>query len=84
ADHSRLEPIPRPLTREQQALYKRVKRSVNGVAEQWDVPMELLAPRKRLERVIQAGTLAGDTFFTGWRARLLQPVESDIEELLQP
>lgn len=84
ADHSRLEPIPRPLTREQQALYKRVKRSVNGVAEQWDVPMELLAPRKRLERVIQAGTLAGDTFFTGWRARLLQPVVSDIEELLQP
>ncbi len=84
ADNASLEPIPRPLTREQQALYKKVKRCFNKVAEDHDIPIELLAPRKRLEKVLQDGTLAGSEFFQGWRSKLLTPVETEIEELLRP
>jgi ribonuclease D len=44
--------------------------------------MELLAPRKRIEKLIQDGTLAGQAFFEGWRAQIIAPVKQDIEELL--
>ncbi|TVT31385.1 ribonuclease D [Marinobacter vinifirmus] len=84
ADNANLEPIPRPLSRDQQAVYKKVKRCFNKVAEDHDIPIELLAPRKRIEKVLQDGTLAGNEFFQGWRGELLKPVETDIEELLRP
>ncbi|HBM49534.1 ribonuclease D [Marinobacter sp. UBA3607] len=84
ADNANLEPIPRPLSRDQQAVYKKVKRCFNKVAEDLDIPIELLAPRKRIEKVLQDGTLAGNEFFQGWRGELLKPVETDIEELLRP
>src|SRR5690554_653977 len=84
ADNAKLEPIPRPLSRDQQAVYKKVKRCFNKVAEEHDIPIELLAPRKRIEKVLQDGTLAGNEFFQGWRGELLKPVETDIEELLRP
>jgi len=84
ADNANLEPIPRPLSRDQQAVYKKVKRCFNKVAEDLDIPIELMAPRKRIEKVLQDGTLAGNEFFQGWRGELLKPVETDIEELLRP
>lgn len=84
ADNANLEPIPRPLSRDQQTVYKKVKRCFNKVAEDIDIPIELLAPRKRIEKVLQDGTLAGNEFFQGWRGELLKPVETDIEELLRP
>lgn len=83
ADTSSLELIPRPLTRDQQALYKKVKRCFNRVAEQHDIPIEILAPRKRIERILQDQSLEGHAFFEGWREALLAPVAADIEELLR-
>jgi len=83
ADYSTLELIPGPLTREQQATYRSVKKYFKNAAEKADVPIELLAPRKRLEKVIKHRTLAGDPFFEGWRLDLLAPVRSDIEEFLK-
>uniref|UniRef100_UPI003567DDC2 ribonuclease D n=1 Tax=Marinobacter sp. TaxID=50741 RepID=UPI003567DDC2 len=65
-DISSFEPIPRPLTRDQQTLYKKVKKHFNKVAERFDIPMEILAPRKRIEKIIQDQTLSGHTFFEGW------------------
>ncbi|MGC8119075.1 ribonuclease D [Marinobacter sp. VGCF2001] len=82
ADHAGLELIPRPLSRDQQALYKQVKRYFSNAAEQHDIPMELLAPRKRIEKLIQDGTCKGQEFFEGWRAAIIAPVRQDIEELL--
>ncbi|MFB2703629.1 ribonuclease D [Marinobacter shengliensis] len=82
ADHTDLKPIPRPLTRDQQALFKKVKRCFRKVAEDTDIPIELLAPRKRLEGVIEEGTMAGNPFFEGWRRDILAPVIPEIEELL--
>ncbi len=82
-DNSGLELIPpRPLSRDQQALYKKVKRYFSDAAERFDIPMEILAPRKRIEKLIQDGTLAGQTFFEGWREDIIAPVKQDIEELL--
>ncbi|BFN14406.1 ribonuclease D [Marinobacter sp. RI1] len=81
-DNSGLELIPRPLSRDQQALYKKVKRYFSNAAERFDIPMEILAPRKRIEKLIQDGTLAGQTFFEGWREEIIAPVKQDIEELL--
>lgn len=81
-DNSGLELIPRPLSREQQALYKKVKRYFSNASERFDIPMELLAPRKRIEKLVQDGTLVGQEFFEGWRAQIIAPVKQDIEELL--
>ncbi|QSP93706.1 HRDC domain-containing protein [Marinobacter salinisoli] len=77
------ERIAPPLTREQQGLFKKVKQHFKKSAENADVPIELLAPRKRLEKVIQDGTIAKQDFFQGWRAEILAPLRGDIEELLR-
>jgi len=82
-DHSDLELIPGPLTRDQQATYRQVKKHVRKIAEDFDIPIEILAPRKRLEKVVKDGCLAGDPFFEGWRLQLLTPARNDIEELLK-
>jgi len=82
ANPDKLTLISRPLSREQQALYKTVKKYVKTAAEVADIPIELLAPRKRLERVIQEGSLADNPFFGGWRKQVLAPVWSDIEDAL--
>lgn len=75
--------IPRPLTRDQQALYKKVKKYFRSAAESIDIPMEILAPRKRIEAVIQSRNLSGSSFFEGWRRQVIAPVASDIQELLR-
>ncbi|GGC72670.1 ribonuclease D [Marinobacter halophilus] len=83
ADHSGLELIPRPLTRDEQAFYKQVKRCFKKVSEDTDIPIELLAPRKRLETVVQGRTLTGNRFFEGWRKDVIAPALPELEELLR-
>ena len=83
SDYSDLEMIPGPLIREQQTIYRNVKKHVKNAAEHADIPIEILAPRKRLEKAIKRGTLANDPFFEGWRLAILAPARTDIEELLQ-
>ena len=83
ADNSGLERIAPPLSRDQQGFFKQLKRLFRKAAEDADIPMELLAPRKRLEKVVQQRELAQHEFFQGWRARILAPVRADIEELLR-
>ena len=81
ADNSSLERIAPPLSRDQQGFFKQLKRLFRNAAEDADIPMELLAPRKRLEKVVQQPDLAQHDFFQGWRAQILAPVRADIEEL---
>jgi ribonuclease D len=76
------QPIPSPLTRDQQTFFKKLKSPFKKAAQIADIPVELLAPRKRLEKVVQEKDLAGQVFFQGWRERVLAPVRADIEELL--
>ncbi|WP_449287149.1 ribonuclease D [Marinobacter sp. PE14] len=83
ADNSSLERVAPPLSRDQQGFFKQLKRLFKKAAEDADIPMELLAPRKRLEKVVQQPDLAQHEFFQGWRAQILAPVRSDIEELLK-
>lgn len=76
--------IDRPLTRPQQDQYRKVKKHMARAAEQADVPIELLAPRKRLEAILRVGTPgAMDDFATGWRRQVLAPVLDDIKVLLE-
>lgn len=82
ADPSGFEPITPPLTRDQQAFFKELKAFFRKAAEASDIPVELLAPRKRLELVVQERNLSDQAFFKGWREQILAPVRVDIEELL--
>lgn len=84
ADHSGLETISRPLTRDQQAFYKKIKQCFKKVSEDTDIPIELLAPRKRLETVVQDRILTGNRFFEGWRKDVIAPALPELEELLRP
>ncbi|MFP3978315.1 MULTISPECIES: ribonuclease D [Marinobacter] len=83
ADTSGLERIAPPLTRDQQDYFKGLKRFFRKAAEAADIPIELLAPRKRLEKVVQEGSLTGSPFFTGWRSKILALEMNDIEDYLQ-
>lgn len=78
--------IDRPLTRPQQDLYRMIKKCMVRAAEQADVPVELLAPRKRLEALLRNNTPATDAmkvFDSGWRARVLAPVMPEVRALLE-
>lgn len=77
------EPILPPLTREEQTFYKQVKRVLVSAADAADVPVELLAPRKRLEAVVHRRDLAAGLFNNGWRSQIIAPVREQLEELLQ-
>lgn len=83
-DHSAIEPIPAPLSREDQMLYKQLKRLMVEAADARDIPVELLAPRKRLEAVIQTRDLNAGLFSNGWRQQMIAPVHSKLQELLTP
>ncbi len=83
ADAAGLTRIAPPLTRDQQGFLKTLKRLFKKAAEAADIPIELLAPRKRLEKVVQDRSLSGQAFFQGWREQILAPVRADIEELLR-
>lgn len=82
ADNSGIEPIAPPLNRDQQMRFKKLKQIVRKASEASDIPIELLAPRKRLEKVFQDRSIAESPFFQGWRAEILKPVMSDIEGFL--
>lgn len=78
--------IDRPLTRPQQDRYRKIKKSMVRAAEQADVPVELLAPRKRLEALLRNNHRSIDTlapFACGWRAQVLAPVLTEVRTLLE-
>lgn len=81
-DNSAIETIPAPLSREDQALYKRLKRLMVEAADARDIPVELLAPRKRLETVVQTRDLGAGLFSDGWRQQVIAPVHSRLQEVL--
>ncbi|MDF0750442.1 HRDC domain-containing protein [Marinobacter sp. 71-i] len=83
ADNSGIETIAPPLSRQDQMFYKQLKRHMIHAAEARDIPVELLAPRKRLEAVVQHRNLAAGLFEEGWRRETLEPVREPIEELLK-
>lgn len=78
--------IERPLTRPQQDRYRKVKKIAARAAERAAVPVELLAPRKKLEALVRAeddqGALLA-AFNTGWRGQVLAPVMTEFQALLQ-
>jgi ribonuclease D len=78
--------IDRPLTRPQQDRYRKIKKFMVRAAEQADVPVELLAPRKRLEALLRNNHRSIDTlapFASGWRAQVLAPVMAEVRTLLE-
>lgn len=77
-----LELIPRPLERDRQDDYKKLRKIFRKQAEAFDIPIELLAPKKRLEELMRRRDLAHSPFFQGWRAKLLSPVRQEIEDIL--
>lgn len=81
-DSSALELIPAPLTRQDQVRYKQLKRLMVEAADARDIPVELLAPRKRLETVVKTGDLGAGLFSDGWRREIIAPVHSKLEEVL--
>lgn len=83
-DNSTIKVIPSPLSRQDQMLYKQLKRLMVEAADARDIPVELLAPRKRLEAVLQTGDLSVGLFSDGWRQEVIAPVQSRLEELLTP
>jgi ribonuclease D len=81
--------IPGPLTRDQQALYKKLRKRLVAVAEARGIPIELLAPRRRLEAMIQQAAMGedpcnGGLFEEQWRRELLEPLQDDIRGILTP
>ncbi|MFL1453611.1 ribonuclease D [Marinobacter sp. GN3S48] len=82
ADATDLPQIAAPLTREEQAFYKQLKRLIVKAAEAADVPVELLAPRKRLEAVVHQRDLSAGLFTSGWRSQIIAPVREQLEDLL--
>ncbi|WP_165855259.1 ribonuclease D [Marinobacter sp. JSM 1782161] len=79
----RIEP---PLTRDEQGLLKQVKRLMRGVAEARSVPIELLAPRRRIEACIRRwhpDDEAARFFLEGWRGELLAPVLDEVSTVLE-
>ncbi|MDI9245552.1 HRDC domain-containing protein [Marinobacter sp. CHS3-4] len=82
SDSSTIEVIQPPLPRQDQLLYKQIKRMMVEAAEARDVPVELLAPRKRLEAVVQNRDLSAGLFNSGWREAVIAPIRSRLEEAL--
>ncbi len=81
-----LGPVDSPLSREEQGIYKQVKRALSGVAEQHDVPIEILSPRRRLEVIIrsrgQGANEALEALLEGWRGDLIGPSRDTIQAIL--
>ena len=92
-DPADLPPLPAaiqgPLTRDQQMLYKKLKKRLVSVAEARDIPIELLAPRRRLEAMLHQAAAGedpcqGGLFEEQWRRELLEPLQEDIRGILVP
>lgn len=77
--------IEPPLTRDEQGLFKQVKRLFRQIAEDREVPVELLAPRRRIEACIRSWHRDDEStrfFREGWRGELLEPVFDDVTRVL--
>ncbi|WP_166268417.1 ribonuclease D [Marinobacter caseinilyticus] len=78
--------ITTPLTRDEQGTYKKIKRVLAVIAEQHDVPIEILAPRRRLESLVKSRSdikmFNQSLLFEGWRAPLTAPVTDNIKAIL--
>lgn len=71
--------IEGPLPADQADLYKQVKALIAQVAEEHNIPPDVLSRRKLLEAWVRSGCLTGKydipEFYLGWRAPLLvQPI----------
>lgn len=82
SDAASLATIIPPLTRSEQQTYKQLKRVLVNLAENTDIPVELLAPRRRLEAVVRQRSLKAGRFNEGWRWRLVEPVQEQLEDIL--
>lgn len=77
------ERIDGPLPADQSELLKRVREKVTQLADQHDVPAEILARRKQLEAWLRSGCRSGEykvpEALSGWRSHILS---GPINELL--
>ena len=78
--------IAAPLSREEKPVYQAIKALITRAAERADVPVELIAPKRRLEPAIREGLRTGEIpgiFREGWRGTLLAEELNEMTERLQ-
>ncbi len=65
------ERLPGPLPADQAELFRGVKSRISQIADQVDLPAEVLARRKQLEQLVRSGCYSGEyrmpEMMTGWR-----------------
>ncbi|MGM0450559.1 MAG: ribonuclease D [Pseudomonadota bacterium] len=74
--------IPPPMGRREKNHYRSVKRILAEQAENLDLPLELIAPRRYLEPAVRAGLSTGrlpDLLTEGWRGEVLAPRREELE-----
>lgn len=75
--------IAPPLTRAQQDRFRQVKKIIKTVAEQREIPVELLASRRLLESHVRERDVGAGNLFLGWRGNVLEPVRTTIAEIIE-
>lgn len=78
--------IPVPLSRQEQESYRSLRSIMQQVAQERDIPVELLAPRKRLEewlRQCRQSAVMPDAVFEGWRGRLTEDYRSALRTIFE-
>ena len=78
--------IAAPLTRSEQQCFRAVKQILKKALHDTGIPVELMAPRRRLEPQIRAGLEDGEVpamLCTGWRGKLLSDWKPQLQELFQ-
>lgn len=78
--------IPTPLSRFEQDSYRALRTLMQQVAEQQQVPVELLAPRKRLEewlRLKRQSPTVPDAIFEGWRGQLTEAYRPELRAIFE-
>lgn len=76
--------IAPPLSRVEQASYKKLKSLLGSALADSPVPVELLAPRRKLEAQLREGLGSGQVpplLTSGWRGEWLAPVQPQLKEL---
>lgn len=71
-----------PMGRREKHHYRSVKRILAEQAEELDLPLELIAPRRYLEPAVRAGLSTGrlpDLLAEGWRGGILAPRREELE-----
>ncbi len=78
--------IAAPLSRSEQQCFRATKQILNNALRDTGIPVELMAPRRRLEPEIRAGLEDGQVpamLCTGWRGKLLNDWKPQLQELFQ-